>query len=238
MSGIELILAIGAMALGAALQGSIGFGQNLVAAPMVALIQPAAIPGGLLTASLFMNSLILLRERNDFDLGEVSWALVGRVPGVVIGAFAVTALSRDGLGLALGVVVLFAALANVAGFQIARTPINKFGAGLLSGVGATAVGIGGPPVAMLYADVEGKQLRATMSVFMMLGTVISVLALAAFGEYGAQEFKLGLHLVPGVFVGFAASSKLGPILDRGYIRPLVIGVSIVSAVAVLVKSLA
>ncbi len=238
MSGFELIAAVAAMALGAALQGSIGFGQNLVAAPMVALIEPEVIPGGLLTASLFMNSLILLRERNDFDLGEVSWALVGRVPGVVIGAFAVTMLSRDGLGLALGIVVLFAALANVAGFQIARTPRNKFAAGLLSGIGATAVGIGGPPVAMLYANVEGKQLRATMSVFMMVGTVISVMALAAFGEYGATEFKLGLQLVPGVLIGFAASSKLGPFLDRGYIRPLVIGVSIVSALSVLAKSLA
>ncbi len=237
MSGLEWALAVAAMAVGAVLQGAIGFGQNLIAAPLVALIEPDVIPGGLLTASIVMNSLLLFRERRSFELDEVKWAIAGRVPGVVVGAYAVTLLSRDGLGLVLGSVVLAAALANLVGLRVPRTTGTKLGAGFLSGVGATAVGIGGPPIAILYADVDGPQLRSTLAGFMMAGTLLSVAVLAMFGEYGAQEIELGLQLVPGVIVGFALSGRVAPLLDRGYIRPVVIAVSIVSSVLVLVRSL-
>ena len=237
MAGLEWALAMAAMAVGAVLQGAIGFGQNLIAAPLVALIEPDVIPGGLLTASIVMNSLLLFRERRSFDFHEVKWAVVGRVPGVVVGAYAVTVLSRDGLGLVLGSVVLAAAVANLIGFRVPRTIGTKLGAGLLSGFGATAVGIGGPPIAILYADVDGQRLRSTLAGFMMAGTLLSVVVLALFGEYGTEEIELGLQLAPGVVVGFAVSGYVAPLLDRGYIRPVVIAVSIVSSVTVLLKSL-
>ncbi len=237
MTGIELGIALAVMTLGAALQGSVGFGQNLMAAPVVAAIEPDVVPGALLLTALAINALVAFRERATFDLREVSPAIVGRLPGVALGALAVTALSVDGLGLTLGCLVLAAALVNLSGVVIPVTTRTKLGAGLLSGFGATAVGIGGPPMAILYSGSDGQVLRSTLAGFFLVGTAISVAALVIVGELGSRQIELGLPLIPGVVVGYLASNRLTPILDRGYTRPAVLSVSVATAVVILVRSL-
>lgn len=238
MTGVELGIALAIMALGAALQGSVGFGQNLMAAPVVAVIEPDVIPGGLLVTAMAINLLVVFRERATFDLGEVTPAIVGRLPGVALGALAVTALSVDGLGVTLGALVLVAAVVNLSGLTIPVTTRTKAGAGLLSGFGATAVGIGGPPMAILYSRSEGQVLRSTLAGYFLVGTSISIAVLAVVGELGSRQVELGLQLVPGVIVGYLASSWFTPVLDRGYTRPVVLVVSTITAVVIIIRSLA
>lgn len=156
---------------------------------------------------------------------------------VAVGVFAVATLSREGLGLALGMSILLIALTTALGMHIPRTRATKVGGGFLSGVGGTTVGIGGPVVAILYADVHGPRLRATMAAYLLFGTLMSIGALTAAGELGRRQLELGLPLIPAVLLGFAASSRLTPILDQGYTRPVVIGVSASSALVVLAQSL-
>jgi len=237
MSGLELFVALIIITAGAALQGSVGFGQNLLAAPLVALVEPEVVPGALLVAATAINVLVLVRERSDVDIGEVAWSLGGRLPGVILGAAAVSALSTDGLGIVLGSLVLTAVVLTAAGLHIPRTPATRFGAGMVSGFGATSIGIGGPPMALLYADVEGGRLRSTLAGYFFFGTLVSIGALAVIGEFGRRDLELGIPLVPGVVVGFLVSSRLTPILDRGYTKPVVLSLSAVVAVTVLLRSL-
>ncbi len=236
MTGVELGVALAVMALGAALQGSVGFGQNLMAAPVVVAIEPDVIPGALLLTAIAINFLVALRERATFDLREVSPAIVGRLPGVVLGAYAVTVLSAEGLGLTLGALVLVAAIVSLTGVAFPVTTRTKAGAGLLSGFGATTVGIGGPPMAILYSGSDGPVLRSTLAGFFLVGTIVSALALVVVGELGSREVELGLPLIPGVVAGYLASSRLAPVLDRGYTRPVVLVVSTVTAIVILVRS--
>ncbi|MFV2039805.1 MAG: TSUP family transporter [Acidimicrobiales bacterium] len=238
MSPVELALAFAVVVLAATLAGSIGFGQNLVAAPILALIEPATVPAVLLLLALPITILVVIRERETVDLREVRWLIVGRVPGVVVGVFAVTALSQDGLGLVLGLSILLVALTTALGVSIPRTTATKLGGGFVSGFGGTTVGIGGPTVAILYADVGGPRLRATMAAYLLAGALMSIGALAVAGHLGRTELELSLPLIPAVLLGYLASSRVAPMLDRGYTRPVVIGVSVVSALIVLARSLA
>ncbi|MGH9024531.1 MAG: hypothetical protein ACRDWD_00195, partial [Acidimicrobiia bacterium] len=48
LSGGEFAVAVAALLLGALVQGSIGFGMNLVAVPVVALVAPEALPATLI----------------------------------------------------------------------------------------------------------------------------------------------------------------------------------------------
>lgn len=83
-----LLAASAAIAFGALVQGAVGFGMALVAAPLLVLIRPQLVPGPLLVSGLALTLLVARRERDSIDLLGVKWGLVGRVPGVAIGALA------------------------------------------------------------------------------------------------------------------------------------------------------
>ena len=91
-------------AIGSVVQGSIGFGFAVFAAPLVTLIDPRIVPGPMLFGAFVLTLLLALRERHAIDLTGIKWALVGRIPGVALG-IAVLAITSPG-----ALVVLFGAL--------------------------------------------------------------------------------------------------------------------------------
>lgn len=233
----ELAIGVLVMACGAALQGSIGFGQNLVAAPILVLLEPDVVPVPLLVTAFTITALVTVRERTEVDLEGVRWALVGRIPGAVVGVVAVAVLSTRGLAIAFAVMVLAATVLTAVGATVRRTHTTSVVAGAFSGFAGTTTSIGGPPIALLYADVEGGRLRGTLSAFFLVGVVMSIGLLAVGGQADLDDLLLGLQLSPGVVLGFVASRRLVPVLDRGYTRPIVLMVSAAGALAVLVRAL-
>jgi uncharacterized membrane protein YfcA len=233
----ELAVVLAVTAAGACIQGGIGFGLGLVAAPVLALVDHRLIPGPLIAAGVVLTVGVLHRERRDLRLGVVRWAMVGRVAGSAAGAGAVAAVSDNALGVLFGVLILAAVALSVAGWSVAPNAGSLLGAGALSGFMGTTVSVGGPPLALVYQHQPGPELRATMAAFMVFGALVSLGLLAAFGQFGGEEARLSLVLVPGVLAGFAASRLVARHLDRGWLRPAVLGFSAASAVALLVSSL-
>ena len=58
-----------------ALQASIGFGIGMLAAPIVAIVDPALIPGTLIMLATLVTLIVVVREREDIDLRGTGWAL-------------------------------------------------------------------------------------------------------------------------------------------------------------------
>ena len=84
--------------LASCLQASIGFGIGMLAAPIVALVDPGLIPGTLIMLATLVTLMVLVREREDIDLRGTGWALVGRVPGTIAGALLLAMLPERGAG--------------------------------------------------------------------------------------------------------------------------------------------
>ena len=80
MSPLDIAIAVGVLFVGATIQGSIGFGANLTAAPILALIDLRFLPGPLLLNALTLTSITWRRERADVDWRAVGWSLGGRLP--------------------------------------------------------------------------------------------------------------------------------------------------------------
>ncbi len=70
-----------AIVLAACMQASIGFGMGMLAAPIVAIVDPGLIPGTLIMLATMVTLMVVVREREDIDLAGTGWALAGRVPG-------------------------------------------------------------------------------------------------------------------------------------------------------------
>lgn len=224
------------VALGALVQGTVGFGLALVAAPLLVILDPALVPVPLLMITAVHGMLTLRRERGDADWHGVSWALLGRLPGIAIGVLAVATLPPRGFVAAVGLTVLVCAGLSVIRWRPRPTVPALLVAGVVSGAGGTASSIGGPPVALLYQDATGPQVRATLAAYFTVGTLLSIAGLALGGQVTGAALGSGALLLVPMLAGFALSGPARRLLDRGWTRPAVIGLAAAGAVALLVQA--
>lgn len=237
MTGAEWLLATVVIAAGAAVQGSVGFGMNVVAAPVLVLVDPRWVPGPLLIAASALTVGVAVRERRSLRIREVGTAVAGRVPGTLLAGAAVAAVSQRGLTILFGTLVLGAVALSAAGLRLRPTPRTLLVAGFLSGFMGTTTSIGGPPMALVYQGTDGPHMRATMSGFFVIGTLMSLATLAAVGALGAGDVARGLSLLPGVAGGLWLSRHGAGLLDAGWTRPAVLVVAAAAAVAALLRAL-
>jgi uncharacterized membrane protein YfcA len=144
VSAPELLIAGLTVAVGACLQGAVGFGLSLLAVPILLLVDPSLVPVPLIVASLTINVGSSYRNRGGID-GAVRWALLGSMPGTVLGAYAIAVLPQRPLAITLGVLVLAAVAVSASGLEVAPTTGSLLAAGAISGFTGTASSIGGPP---------------------------------------------------------------------------------------------
>jgi uncharacterized protein len=230
-------IAMGVAALGAAIQASIGFGFALIAAPLLLLLDTTFVPGPLLAASLLITFFVAYRERRSIDVHGVALALAGRIAATVPAALLVAALPPATFDILFAGLVFVAVVLSLRTPRFERTRPLTVAAGALSGFMGTASSIGGPPMALLYQHEEGPRIRGSLSGFFVVGTTLSLVALAFVGKFGDHELRLASILAPGVVLGLVASRLVSPWLDRGRIRSLVLVLSLAAAVAVLWRPL-
>jgi len=229
--------AVLAVAVGGLVQSGAGLGLGLVASPVITLLDPAIMPGALLVASAALPALILAREAAHADWRGVSWAMAGRLVGTVIGVWIVAAVSLRALGLVVGGIVLAAIAATGLSAAVPRNRWTLITAGVISGSTATATSIGGPPVALLYQQEQGPRVRATLSLYFLLGNFLAVTALAVSGHLPGRDITTGLVLACAAVAGFACSGGARRFLDYGRTRVAVLTISGVSAIVLIGHSL-
>jgi len=229
-----LVVAL-ALAVAACAHGALGFGLGTVGAPVLALVDTRLVPGPLLCVGVVLTVLVALRERGALDVRGVRWAIVGRVPGTLVGAVAVASLPERGLIVLFAVLVLAGVALSVAGLHVRPTAGTSFGAGAASGFMGTIASVGGPAMALLYQREAGARLRSTLALFFVFGAALSLASLAVAGSFGGTELRLGLALVPPTLLGYAASTPAARWLDRGRTRVAVLWFAAGSAGVLLVR---
>jgi uncharacterized membrane protein YfcA len=234
---LDLVVIALCVAVGGLVQGSVGFGFGAFAAPLLAIVDPRLVPVPLLLTAVVITTLVAWRERDGLRFGEVGWAIVGRVPGTVLGALAVAALPTRTLVVVLALSVLFAVAVSLGRWRVRRTRRTLLVAGVASGTMGTATSVGAPPMALLYQDAPGATLRGTLSGYGLLGVTASLITLAAFGQVDAFDLRAGALLVPPMLVGLVLSRHAARWLDRGWTRPAVLGLCAASSVFLLLREL-
>lgn len=222
---------------GTLLQSSIGFGLGPLAVPLLVLIDPYFIPGPLLLSALVLTSMMAWRDHNSIHPKGVIWAIPGRIAGSVLGAAVLVIIPRDNLSLLFGSMVLLAIIISISGIHPRITPLSIITAGVFSGLMGTTSAIGGAPMGLVYQDQKGPQIRGTLSLIFVFGTIISLVSLLVIGHFTLFELKLALILMPGIFAGFFVSRKTASILDKGLMRPAILSVSGLAGLAVIIKSI-
>jgi len=239
VGGLNPWLAVGCMVVvfvGALVQSSIGIGLGLIASPILGLADPEFVPVALLVAILPMTIAMAIREREAIDRAGIGWAIAGRLPGTIVGAWIASRAGHTTLAIIIAVVVLCAVAGSASGVQFAPTKRNLAISGAASGFGGTAAGIGGPPMALTYQHSDPATMRATLALFFVVGIVMSFTTLAVAGVIGRRELQLGALLVPASLLGVWASKYTAPRLPAERMRPLVLSLCAAAALILLLEA--
>jgi uncharacterized membrane protein YfcA len=221
------------VALSALVQGAVGYGMALVAAPLLALVDATLVPVPLILLTSVHAVLAVVRDGRHADWAGVGWAMLGRLPGTGLGVLAVVALSQRLFSLLVGLGVLACVVLSLLPWRPRPRPGSLLLAGLVSGAGGTAAAIGGPPIALLYQDAAGSRIRGTIAGYFVLGSVTSIIALAAAGQVTGSSLANTAVLTPFLLAGFALSAPARQVLDNGWTRYAVLTVAAASAVLLL-----
>ena len=205
-------------------------------APVLALVDPSLVPVAVLLPTAVLPILSLLRERAAVDWRGLRWALVGRLPGTLVGAWVATALPLRLLAVAVGVVVLGAVVVSLVRWEPRATPRALLAAGFVSGVTGTATSIGGPPIALVYQRASGPAIRSTLAAFFLVGVVVSLSALALTGAVDRRDLGVAAVLLPFTALGFAVSGPLRPYVDAAGTRPAVLTLCAASALVLILRN--
>ncbi len=215
--------------LGGVAQGVAGVGLGLVAAPIVAAIEPALVPGPILVAMVFASSWTAWRDLSDVNWQWTAAALFGRVPGTLLGAWVFGLLSFQLYSIAFALAVLLGVVGSIVSPRVVPSPRGLAVGGFGSGFMGTLTAIGGPPIILAIQHGSPRVVRATLSVFFTVGALMSVMALAIFGRFGVRELLLGLAITLPMLIGVYLSRYLKHWVDRNVMRPLLLGMALFAA---------
>lgn len=218
LSPFELAVASGAVLMGSAVQGTLGFGFVLLAGPIVSLVEPRALPAVFLLLGFPLEIWMLARERHAVDKTGFLQLTTGRIFGTVIAFSILVVISPDVLLVVVGVSIVLAAIVSLRAPLIEVGAMGRVVAGGISGLMATITAVGGPAMALAYRDREAAELRATLAATFLVGSVVSLGALWASGHLDLWQMQMGAWLLPAEVCGLFVSNILRARLDAGMIR--------------------
>ncbi|MBJ53746.1 MAG: permease [Gammaproteobacteria bacterium] len=216
---MEILIAIALVFVGAYVQTAVGFGLAVIAAPVLFFVNPAYVPAPVTVCALVLSLINAWYFREGVSLSGLKAAVVGRVPGSLVGAGLLLWMDKNMLALWIGLSVLFAVAVSLSSLRWSPTNGRMVAAGFLSGFMGTSTSIGGPPMALLWQHQNVALIRANLAAFFVVSCLISLLVLAPVGHFGWSHIMLSLPLIPATIGGFWVArqtmGRLSPQVIRG-----------------------
>ena len=234
--GLRVLCAAVAVLTGSILQGSLGFGLALVAAPVLVFLNDDWVPGALFVAGWPLMVLMTWRERKQLNFRSEFQPWLGLIAGVGLGLFLLQSVEASRVTTLVAVVILLAVGLSASGLRIAMNFWTRLSGGFLAGfMGATA-SIPGPALALLHQGSSPAQMRAILAPFFLLGNTLSLVGLWASGQLSEQTIHVGLYLIPATLAGWVISVRTSRWVRPALVRPAVHVFAGLAALSLLVRS--
>lgn len=225
------IIAIGSMA-----QTAIGFGMGLIAVPFLVLIDPQMVPAPIVMLGFVQLSISAWAHRHAIQWRVLGWATISRIPGTALAIWLMAITGIEGIKIFIGVTVLAAVAMSLFKISVEPNSRNHIIAGFFSGFSGTATSIGGPPMALLYQKQQGDFVRANLSAYFTIGSLISLGGMAVGGFVTVQSWIYFAYFLPPTLIGVWLGMKLRHHLKPTFMRPAILILCSASALALLVQT--
>ncbi len=237
LTAAEMLVAAVVVAAGAVLQGTIGFGLALVAAPVLVLLEPRFVPGPLILAGFPFMLLLGWRERGEIEYRSIGVPLAGQLAGILAALVVLDHSDVRTVSRLIAWVVLLGVVLSVWGLNLGSSRWSFLFGGVLAGFMGTTSSMPGPALALIHQHVSPARMRGALAPFFVVGSLVGLIGLALTGRLGPDEFFMGIALVPAGLAGFAISFWTAPRVNESITRPAALVFASAAAGVLLYRSM-
>lgn len=216
-------------------RSTFGFGESLVAVPLLALVIPVevAVPLTVLI-SIIVAVIVVIQDHAHIQLASAKWLILFALLGIPLGLAILVCVNPYGVKLALGgLVVGYSAYAMFAKRTLHLEHDRRlwlFACGFLSGVLGGAYGLNGPPL-VIYGNLrrwDAQQFRATLQAYFLPASFLGATGFAVNGLVTGTVLRYLAYclpaIVPTVFLGRYLNRRLERASFFKYVYAGLIGV--------------
>ena len=201
-------------------KGGFGGAGTPIALPLMSLgLSPELALGAMLPILMTMDAISVGAHRKDLHGPTIKFALLGAVPGVIVGAFLVAFVSSKIIGGAVGVLAILFAIQSMAKLQPASENMPDWVGGLLGGLAgltSTLAHAGGPPIHayLVSRSFEPKVFVATAATFLACVNLLKVGPYLAIGALNWDALKIALLALPLVVAATLIGVRVARLISK------------------------
>ena len=241
-STILLILLI--VFLATLIRSTFGFGEALIAVPLLAFFCPVRIAAPLaVLVSITIAAIVVVQDWRHIHLRSAGWLILSTLFGIPLGLLLLTHTPEDLVKAGLGALILLFALFCLFGNTRLQLPRDSrtwlLTCGFFAGILGGAYGMNGPPL-VIYGSLRSwsaRHFRATLQAYFLPASVLGMCGYFSAGLWTrtvTRDYLLCLPvLIPAVFLGRAINHRLSA---SAFSRYIYIGLAAIG-LALLVQSL-
>lgn len=197
-----------------------GFGEALVAVPLLALIMPVEVAAPIAAlASITVAAVVLLQDWSEVHVRSAGWLVLSTFLGIPLGLLLLTQVAEPIVKAILASVIIFFSLYSLLSKRKFALKDDRlawlfgFSAGVLGG----AYGMNGPPL-VIYGALRGwspSHFRATLQGYFLPASVVGMAGYSLAGLWTSEVTHYYLVSLPAmllaIFVGRAINRRMhGP----------------------------
>jgi uncharacterized protein len=210
------------------IRSAFGFGEALIAVPLLALYMPVRVAAPLaVLVSITIAAVVVVQDWRHIHLRSAGWLILATLAGLPLGLLLLTRVPEHLVKACLGgLILLFALLSLASGlqFRLRRdSQVWLLGCGFCAGVLGGAYGMNGPPL-VIYGTLRGwtaQQFRATLQAYFLPASALGMCGYLSVGLWTTaltRDYLLCLPvMIPAVFLGRAINHRLSAAAFSRYI---------------------
>lgn len=223
------------------IRSTLGFGEALVAVPLLALRLPLTVAAPLaVMVSVAMAAMIVVQDWRDVHLRSATGLILAALPGIPLGILLLAKGNEHVVKLILGVIIIGFSVYSLAERRALHLRVDHrgwlLGCGFLSGVLGGAYGMNGPPLAVYGAlrRWSPQHFRATLQGYFLVASLAGLIGYGIAGIWTAATTLYFLLSLPAVLV----ATLLGRALNRsmkhhGFFRLVYAGLVAIGGILIL-----
>lgn len=222
------------------IRSTLGFGEALVAVPMLAMRVPIRVSAPLaVLVSVIVAAVIVVQDWRHVQVRSASGLILSSLPGIPLGVWLLARGNEHAVKSSLGLIIVAFSIFSLAGKHTLRFDNDPWGwlvsCGFLSGVLGGAYGMNGPPLAVYgaFRRWSPQHFRATLQGYFL---PVSVAGLAGYGTLGLWSgvvTRYFLWSLPGVAVAILLGGAINLRLkDDGFLKFVYVGLAVVGMILV------
>ncbi len=238
LTGLELLIALLAVAVGATIMGTVSFGMGLVVAPVLLLfLEPKAAIVTVNAVIPILLVFVLLSTRSHLQFRLLKGMAAGGILAVPLGVLVLGSANPTALRIIIGAAILCLGVLNLLNIQLpmAKRPGSGLLVGFLTSLSITTLSIGGPLAAayIMAQNWEREQMRAALAFYFLCSYLVAFALYSATGLVDRDTLLNIAFLVPSLAFGFGAGAFLARRMATAVFRYVAIGVIITGSVVLL-----